>query len=135
MTKEVYFLPMIRPHRLFVLAYEGCQLLDVTGPAAVFGAANEAALREALEEGDDAPETDAAEDEDDEIAEPPPAVMARRAPEFSAPSSRADLAARPVPGVSRSEAGGRRIDTVRLETALQDLIACRQLLDSALKDG
>jgi transcriptional regulator GlxA family with amidase domain len=45
MTKEVYFLPMVRPHRLFILAYEGCQLLDVTGPAAVFGAANEAAAR------------------------------------------------------------------------------------------
>ena len=45
MTKEVYFLPMARPHRLFILAYEGCQLLDVTGPAAVFGAANEAAAR------------------------------------------------------------------------------------------
>jgi transcriptional regulator GlxA family with amidase domain len=40
MTKEVYFLPMPR-HRIFILAYEGCQLLDVTGPAAVFGAANE----------------------------------------------------------------------------------------------
>ena len=33
---------MSRPHRIFLLAYEGCQLLDVTGPAAVFGAANEA---------------------------------------------------------------------------------------------
>ena len=42
MTKIVYFLPMPRPHRLFILAYEGCQLLDVTGPAAVFGAANDA---------------------------------------------------------------------------------------------
>jgi transcriptional regulator GlxA family with amidase domain len=30
-----------RPHRVRLLAYEGCQLLDVTGPAAVFGAANE----------------------------------------------------------------------------------------------
>lgn len=30
-----------RPHRVRILAYEGCQLLDVTGPAAVFGAANE----------------------------------------------------------------------------------------------
>jgi transcriptional regulator GlxA family with amidase domain len=29
-------------HRILILAYEGCQLLDVTGPAAVFGAANEA---------------------------------------------------------------------------------------------
>src|SRR3979490_2942348 len=45
MTKQVYFLPMVRPHRIFILAYEGCQLLDVTGPAAVFGAANEAAAR------------------------------------------------------------------------------------------
>ncbi|HSH99585.1 MAG TPA: GlxA family transcriptional regulator [Reyranella sp.] len=30
-------------HKLFILAYDGCQLLDVAGPAAVFGAANEAA--------------------------------------------------------------------------------------------
>jgi len=33
---------MLRPHRLAILAYEDCQLLDVTGPAAVFGAVNEA---------------------------------------------------------------------------------------------
>jgi transcriptional regulator GlxA family with amidase domain len=33
---------MPKPHKLAILAYEGCQLLDVTGPAAVFGAANEA---------------------------------------------------------------------------------------------
>jgi len=32
---------MPKPHRIAILAYEGCQLLDVTGPAAVFGAANE----------------------------------------------------------------------------------------------
>jgi transcriptional regulator GlxA family with amidase domain len=46
MTKIIYFLPMTRPHRIVphrivIVAYEGCQLLDVTGPAAVFGAANE----------------------------------------------------------------------------------------------
>jgi len=45
MTKSVYFLPMLRTHKLFLLAYEGCQLLDVSGPAAVFGAANDAAGR------------------------------------------------------------------------------------------
>ena len=28
-------------HKLFIFAYDGCQLLDVTGPAAVFGAAND----------------------------------------------------------------------------------------------
>jgi transcriptional regulator GlxA family with amidase domain len=41
MTKTVYFLPMTKPCRIRILAYEGCQILDVTGPAAVFGAANE----------------------------------------------------------------------------------------------
>lgn len=41
MTNIGYFPPMARPHRVFILAYQGCQLLDVTGPAAVFGAANE----------------------------------------------------------------------------------------------
>ena len=40
MTNNGYFLPCA--HKLFILAYDGCQLLDVTGPAAVFGAANEA---------------------------------------------------------------------------------------------
>jgi len=49
MTKMVYFLPMTRLHRLFIFAYEGCQLLDVTGPAAVFGAANDAAGRQAYD--------------------------------------------------------------------------------------
>lgn len=41
MSNVGYFLPMARPHRISLLAYEGCQLLDVTGPAAVFGAAND----------------------------------------------------------------------------------------------
>jgi transcriptional regulator GlxA family with amidase domain len=44
MTIFCHFLPM-RSHRLFIVAYEGCQLLDVGGPAAVFGAANEASGR------------------------------------------------------------------------------------------
>lgn len=40
---------MPKPHRIALLAYEGCQLLDVTGPAAVFGAANEGRERPAYE--------------------------------------------------------------------------------------
>ena len=47
MTKIVYFLPMT--HKLFILAYDGCQLLDVSGPAAVFGAANDAAEKPAYD--------------------------------------------------------------------------------------
>ena len=110
-------------------------LIDGSSAAPSFGAANAAALREAPDDGDDAPEIDAVEDEADDIAEPPP-VVARRAPEFSAPSPRADAVARPAVAAPRAESsGGRRIDTARLETALQDLVACRQLLDAALKDG
>lgn len=40
---------MPTPRRIALLAYEGCQLLDVTGPAAVFGAANEGRERPAYD--------------------------------------------------------------------------------------
>jgi DNA-binding transcriptional MerR regulator len=38
----------------------------------------------------------------------------------------------PIPGV---DSPTRPLDVARLEAVLQDLIACRQLLDSALKEG
>jgi DNA-binding transcriptional MerR regulator len=38
----------------------------------------------------------------------------------------------PIPGVAGI---ARPIDVARLQAALQDLIACRQLLDQAMKDG
>jgi DNA-binding transcriptional MerR regulator len=44
----------------------------------------------------------------------------------------AALDAGPIPGVA---AGARPLDTARLQRVLQDLIVCRQLLDSALKEG
>jgi DNA-binding transcriptional MerR regulator len=44
----------------------------------------------------------------------------------------AALDAGPIPGVAGL---ARPIDVARLQAALQDLIACRQLLDQALKDG
>lgn len=40
---------MPKAHRIAILAYEGCQLLDVTGPAAVFGAANDGRERQVYE--------------------------------------------------------------------------------------
>ena len=93
-------------------------------------------MREPPDDVDDAPEIDAV-DEEDEIAEAP--VVARRAPEFASPPPRADAPPRPpAPPVAtsgRENGGGRRLDTAKLETALQDLIACRQLLDTALKEG
>lgn len=111
-------------------------LIDGSSTAPSFGSANEAAMREPADDGDDTPEIDAG-DEEDEIAEAP--VVARRAPEFASPPPRADGPARPpAPPVAtpgRENGSGRRLDTARLETALQDLIACRQLLDTALKEG
>ena len=44
----------------------------------------------------------------------------------------AALDAGPIPGVS---AAPRLLDTARLQGALKELIACRQLLDNVLKDG
>ena len=44
----------------------------------------------------------------------------------------AALDAGPIPGVAAS---ARPLDVARLQSVLQDLIACRQLLDSALQDG
>ena len=44
----------------------------------------------------------------------------------------AALDAGPIPGVA---APARPLDVARLEGVLQELIACRQLLDSALKEG
>jgi len=51
MTKEVYFLAMPR-HRIFILAYDGCQLLDVTGPAAVWEAEKSGVYDRALLDAD-----------------------------------------------------------------------------------
>ena len=42
------------------------------------------------------------------------------------------LDAGPIPGVA---GGARPLDVARLKSVLQELIACRQLLDSALKEG
>jgi DNA-binding transcriptional MerR regulator len=44
----------------------------------------------------------------------------------------AALDAGPIPGVAGA---ARPLDVARLQAVLQDLIACRQLLDQALKDG
>src|SRR5262245_20349122 len=52
MTKYCYFLPMPqirKPHTIALLAYNGCDLLDVTGPAAVFATANRVSAHAAYE--------------------------------------------------------------------------------------
>jgi transcriptional regulator GlxA family with amidase domain len=49
MTKNCYFLPMPKYRTIALLAYDGFQLLDVTGPAAVFAAANRELKRKVYE--------------------------------------------------------------------------------------
>jgi DNA-binding transcriptional MerR regulator len=110
-------------------------LIDGSVAAPSFPAADQAALRGPPDDGDE-PDIDAG-DEEDEIDEPP--VPPRRASELASPSPKADPSARPQPPAAASRAGpgseARKLDIAKLQTALQDLVACRQLLDSALKDG
>lgn len=99
------------------------------------------AADEAEEEIDDDLEEAAGDDEDSEES----GLPKRYEPELSAPR-RVEPAMRfePEPSV-RSPAGHpgtpsphvefRRLDTDRLRAVLTELTACRQLLDSALKDG
>jgi hypothetical protein len=95
-------------------------------------------LHEPDEEGSDEPDIDA-EDDDEEAIEPPAPV--RRAPEIAMPLPRVDLTPTRPPAAPmaaprvENAAGVRKLDTAKLEAVLQDLLACRQLLDSALKDG
>jgi DNA-binding transcriptional MerR regulator len=116
-------------------------LIDGSPSAPSFASSNEAVLHEPPEHDEDAADIDAADDEDDieeEAVEAP--VATRRAPEF------APVARRPEPvglppvspmAAARAEsvAVARKLDTTRLKAALDDLIACRQLLDHALKEG
>ena len=111
-------------------------LIDGSVAAPSFPAAEQAALRGPPDDGDE-PDIDAG-DEEDEIDEAP--MTPRRASEVGSPSPRADTPARPQPSrvaASRADQGGeaRKLELAKLQTALQDLVACRQLLDSALKDG
>jgi DNA-binding transcriptional MerR regulator len=114
-------------------------LIDETSSVPAFAAMDPAALHEALrepdDEGGDEPDMDAEDDDAEDGIEPP--VPMRRAPEITLPSPRVDLTPTAPMAAPRMEnaAGMRKLDTAKLEAVLQDLLACRQLLDSALKDG
>ena len=111
-------------------------LIDGSSPAPSFPAAEQAALRERPDDGDE-PDIDVGDDEEDEIDEAP--VTPRRPSETGSPSPRAETPAWPQPPVAAPRAShdaeARKLELAKLQAALQDLVACRQLLDSALKDG
>jgi DNA-binding transcriptional MerR regulator len=96
-------------------------LVDGSAVVPSFGAADDAALRGPADAGNGEPAIETADDEDDADDAPPP----RRVPAFAAPQ--------PSPGASRGDA--RKLDLAKLGAALQDLLACRQLLDGAMKEG
>jgi DNA-binding transcriptional MerR regulator len=118
-------------------------LIDGSSSAPGFAAADLSAPRTPSAHDQDTAESDAADDEieeDDEVVE----AIARRAPEFAPVVRRSDPAVLPqVSPVAIVKAdnrldestGVRKLDTIRLKAALDDLIACRQLLDQALNGG
>jgi DNA-binding transcriptional MerR regulator len=102
------------------------QRLADNSAVASFGAIEEAVGQSILEQDDDtAPGIDA-DDDDYEAAD----GIDFRLLETDEEGMPAALDAGPIPGVTGAS---RPLDVVRLESVLQDLIACRQLLDAALK--
>jgi DNA-binding transcriptional MerR regulator len=96
---------------------------------ASFGAIEEVIGQSLLEQNDDAAPGVDADDEDYDGADE---GMDFRRVEADEDGISAAFEDGPIPGV----AGGlSQLDVARLESVLQDLVACRQLLDSALKDG
>jgi DNA-binding transcriptional MerR regulator len=90
---------------------------DGSAAVASFGAAGDDALRGKADAGDEEVVVDAGEDEDEAA---------------DAPARGAGVAA---PATSSASASARKLDLARLEAVLQDLIACRQLLDGVMKAG
>ena len=126
-------------------------LVDGSSAAPSFAAIDEAALREPADTGENASGIDI--DEDEEVTEAPATV--RRAPEVATPLPRVEplvLPQAPAVAAVKAENGGAvrrpdvpkpdiprldvpRLDVPKLKTVLEELIACRQLLDQAMKEG
>ena len=105
------------------------QRLADASAVASFGAIEEVIGQSILEQDDDAAPSLDLDDDDYDGAEE------RRAPRLAARHRDGNLEAldeEPIPGVADLAPG---FDIERLQGVLQDLIACRQLLDAALKGG
>ncbi len=104
------------------------RLADGTAVAS-FGAIEEVVGRSILEQDHDAEPGIDVDDDDYEGAD----GIDFRLLEGDDDGIPAALDVGPIPGVGGG--GARPLDIARLQAALQDLIACRQLLDQALKEG
>jgi DNA-binding transcriptional MerR regulator len=96
---------------------------------ASFGAIEEVVGRSILEQHDDAAPSLDLDDDDFDGAE---LSGSSHQAEYSKDGSSAELDDDLIPGVADMPPA---FDVERLKTVLQDLIACRQLLDSALREG
>jgi DNA-binding transcriptional MerR regulator len=95
-------------------------LVDGSAALPAFGAGRGDAI-EPAEAGDEEVVVEAGDDEEEVAADVSPAVRPVAAPAASA--------------TDRASAHARKLDRARLEAVLQDLIACRQLLDGVMKEG
>jgi DNA-binding transcriptional MerR regulator len=103
------------------------QRLADSSAVASFGAIEEVIGQSILEGDDDAVPGIDVDDDDYDGADARVAVRRAERDQGAVPAAFDDG---PIPGVASL---ARPLDTARLEAVLQDLIACRQLLDSALK--
>jgi DNA-binding transcriptional MerR regulator len=97
-------------------------LVDGSTALPSFGAAGDDAMRGPADAGDEEAIVELGDDEGE--ADTP---MASRA------TVAAPLAT--MPASSSASANARKLDLARLEAVLQDLVACRQLLDGVMKEG
>jgi DNA-binding transcriptional MerR regulator len=103
------------------------QRLADSSAVASFGAIEEAVGQSILEQDDDV--VPGIDDDDDDYEGSTDGIDFRllETDEEGMPAAYDDG---PIPGIAEE---GRSLDVTRLESVLQDLIACRQLLDQALK--
>jgi DNA-binding transcriptional MerR regulator len=94
-------------------------LVDGSTALPALGSPGDQATRGGAEAEDEEVVVDAGEDEDEATGQAPSAVRASAAASAN----------------SLPSANARKLDLARLEAVLQDLIACRQLLDGVMKEG
>jgi DNA-binding transcriptional MerR regulator len=100
-------------------------LVDGSTALPALGAPGDQAMRGGAEADDEEVVVDAGEDEDEaDAGQAAPMVRAIGAAPGTAP-----------PASSPASANARKLDLARLEGVLQDLIACRELLDGVMKEG
>jgi DNA-binding transcriptional MerR regulator len=99
-------------------------LVDGSAAVASFGAAGDDAMRGHAGDEEDEAIVEGGDDEDEAAA-------------GQASPSRANVAATSAAMTANkaASADARKLDKARLEAALQDLLACRQLLDGVMKEG